>query len=78
MADRLEETKDKLDRQFLGRGGIHSVGLRRSKQAVTVYMSPDAPGDRDQTLNEVRKQAAPFEVIVIEDEPAVAQPAPHR
>ena len=78
MADPLERAKNKVDRLFMGRAGIHSVGVRRSKNAVAVYMTPGASRDRDKTLTELRQQAAPFDVIIVEDQPAVAQPAPQR
>lgn len=65
----LEEVKDRVRRSYLGKGGIHAVGLSRVEGVVRVYVSP---GEEDQAvLDEVRKLALPFPIVVIrEDRPS--------
>jgi hypothetical protein len=75
MPDKLEQTKSRIDRKFLGHGGIHGVGLQRSKKAVKLYVSKSHDKKFDSLLKQVREHAAPFEVIVVPSAPAVARPA---
>lgn len=67
MADSLEEAKERLTRLYLGRSGIHGVGLRRSENAVTVYL--DGSGKELAGLvPEMERVVAPFRLLVIEEE----------
>jgi hypothetical protein len=69
----LERTKHAITRKYLGRAGIHAVGASRSRGAVTVYVvSGDAP-PLVNLLPAIRKDAAPFEIVVVEDSPASAR-----
>ena len=69
MAESLDDVKRRLGERYLGKGGIHGVGLRRSRNAVTVYLSPGSVPGRDATLQALRAEAAPFDVIVVEELP---------
>jgi hypothetical protein len=70
MAPSLEEVKHQVRQSFLGKGGIHAVGVSRAKQAIRVYVSPGPEADQPAVLDEVRKAAEPFSVIVVtEDRP---------
>jgi len=72
MARTLETVKEKLSEAFLGRGGIHAVGIRRSQNAIALYVH-SAPGEaRDRVIEEARRAAAPFSVVVIEERPPTA------
>jgi|HubBroStandDraft_1064217.scaffolds.fasta_scaffold589973_2 hypothetical protein len=75
MADKLEKAKSRIDQKFLGRGGIHGVGLQRSKKAVKLYVSKSRDENFGSLLKQVREQAAPFNVIVVPSAPAVARSA---
>jgi hypothetical protein len=69
VSDLLGETKDRLRQHFLGRGGIHGLGLSRAKRAIRVYISPASQAsDRQAVLDELKKEAAPFAVVVVEEE----------
>lgn len=64
MGQSLEEVKDQLRRSFLGKGGIHGVGVSRAEHAIRVYVSPDAIG-QPVVLDQVREAAKPYPVIVV-------------
>ena len=36
MAESLEDVKDRVRRSFLGKDGIHGIGISRSQQAIRV------------------------------------------
>jgi hypothetical protein len=71
MADLLEKAKNRVDRRFLGHAGIHGVGLRRSQSAVVIYVDPSHQSEVEPLLEEVRAQAAPYNIIVVQSAPAV-------
>lgn len=71
MADLLDKAKDRIDKNFVGRGGIHGAGLRRSQNAVTIYVDPSHEAEAQQLMEQLRAQAAPFRVIVVQSAPAV-------
>lgn len=68
MAESLEDVKNRLRESFVGKGGIHGVGLSRSKQAIRVYIHPDDNANRAALLDQVQKSAQPFPVIVVKEE----------
>jgi hypothetical protein len=69
VSDSLSETKDRLRQHFLGRGGIHGLGISRAKKAIQVYISPAAAApERKALLDKLKKEAAPFAVLVVEEE----------
>jgi hypothetical protein len=75
MPESLEDVKNRLRQSFLGKAGIHGVGVSRARQAIQVYLSPDAGTDQTDLLEQLRKSAAPFPVIVIrEDRPRIGEP----
>lgn len=79
MPESLDEIKERIAKQFLGRAGIHAGGLRRSRGAVAVDLSAAAcesaqPVERELILKELRGRAAPYEVILIEEEPPSIRP----
>ena len=67
MDTSLDEVKRVLSDEYLGKGGLHAVGVRRSSNAVAVYTSaPDTP-ERRAVIDEVRDRATPYPVIVVEE-----------
>lgn len=71
MGQSLEEVKNRLRQSFLGKGGIHGVGVNRAERAIRIYMSPQAAGQPD-VLDQVREAAKPFPVFVVtEDRPQI-------
>lgn len=65
----LEETKNDLRESFLGKGGIHGIGMSRSDRVIRIYTDPHATGQTD-LLNEVREAAKPYSVIIVTEDRA--------
>jgi hypothetical protein len=70
MPDSIDEVKNRLRRSYLGKGGIHGVGVSRAKQAIRVYVSPQAEADQSDVLALMRESASPFPVIVVREDRA--------
>jgi hypothetical protein len=70
MSHSLEEAKNRLRQAYLGRGGIHAVGVSRAEQALRVYVSPQAVPGQPEVLAELREAAKPFPIIVVREERA--------
>lgn len=67
MSQSLDEVKNQLRESFLGKAGIHGVGVKRADGAIRIYLSPDAAGQLD-VLDQMREAAKPYPlVIVVED-----------
>jgi hypothetical protein len=70
MADSLSEVKDRVKRLFLGRAGVHGVGISRSRNAIRVYVNPDETAETESLLDLLRAEASPYSLIVVREEPA--------
>ncbi len=69
MAEPLEAVKNRLRGRYLGKAGVHGFGVSHADRAIRVYLhEPDHP-DRDTVLQQIKADAAPYVVRVI-DEPA--------
>jgi hypothetical protein len=66
--DALDEAKRRISEKYLGVGCIHGVGLSRADNAVRVYVSTTDAID-DASLEEMRRVADPFEILIVEDAP---------
>lgn len=64
---KLEDVKSLISGKYLGKAGIHGVGMRRSKSAVTVYVDPGDRPDRKEVLGLIEKEIKPFNLLVIEE-----------
>jgi hypothetical protein len=66
----LDATKRLISQKYLGKGGIHGVGLSKAENAVRVHLSPaDASdGSRRALLEALKRDAAPYEVVVTTEE----------
>ena len=69
MDDPLDETRRRIAREYIGKAGIHGVGISRSRNAIRIYVRPDAGTEQKVTLAEIGQAAAPFEVLIVEEEP---------
>ena len=72
MSRTLEQVKEQIRSRFLGHGGIHGVGLSLKQKAIRLYVDPRRTGECAGTLDQVRKSAEPFGVIVVEEEPPIS------
>ena len=64
----LEELKSLVSEKYLGKAGIHGVGIRRSKEAVTIYVHPEDSLDQKDLLDQIEKEIEPFNLLVVEEE----------
>ena len=71
MGKSLDEVKKTITDKYLGEAGIHGVGISRSRNALRIYVdSSSRIDDHKATLEEIRKVAAPYSVLEIEEERA--------
>ena len=66
MPETLEAVKDRISEHYLGKAGIHAVGVRRSANAITVYFQPSDDPAQQVTLESLRQEASPYGVIAKE------------
>lgn len=75
MKESIESVKQRLSQLYLGKCGIHGMGIRRPRNALLIYVNsipPEHEADQAAVLREVELKAAPFQVIVItEDAPSI-------
>ena len=69
MAEPLEAVKKRLRGRYMGKAGIHGFGVSHADQAIRVYLHEPGHPDRDTVLKQIRADAAPYGLRVI-DEPA--------
>lgn len=70
MDKSLDEVKEAISEKYLGKAGIHSIGIRRKNNALCVYTDAGASPKQKAVLKEIEKEAAPFSVVTIEEERA--------
>lgn len=61
--------KRKISKQHLGHHGIHGVGVNVSENALCIYVDPGSRLEGTEILHRIKKDAAPFQVVLIEEEP---------
>lgn len=69
----LDETKRQLSRRYVGRSGIHAIGLSRARNAIRVYLNAPVTGETDEqrsTLRSLEGDALPYPVLLTIEEPA--------
>jgi len=66
----LNNIKKHLRAQYLKRqSSIHGFGISPSENAIKVYMHPDQSLDQEALLHQIEKDAAPYKVIAVFEEP---------
>ena len=70
MPETLESVKDRISERYLGKAGIHAVGVRRSANAITVYLQNLGDAGQQKTLECLRKDALPYSVVTKDAAPA--------
>jgi hypothetical protein len=68
MAEPLEAVKNRLSEQYLGKAGIHGIGVSHADRAIRVYLHEPGHPDRDRVLQQIREHAAPYIVRVIDEQ----------
>lgn len=73
MSKSLDEVKKHISSKYLGKAGIHSVGVSRAENALRLYVDADAEDALTHVLTEIEKEAAPFKVIPVKsDRPSIS------
>ena len=67
MEDSLKLAKERLKARFLGRAGVHGLGIRRSENAICVYADEEEDPDFPSVLAQIEEEAAPLTVLVIRE-----------
>lgn len=68
MSKSLDEVKQEISQKYLGKSGIHGVGLRRKENALYIYTENESNPAQTVLLEKIRKEAAPFSVVTVEEE----------
>jgi hypothetical protein len=63
----LEDVQSLVSQKYLGQGGIHGVGIRRSKSAITVYVDPGTRPSQKELLDLIEEEIKPFHLMVVEE-----------
>jgi hypothetical protein len=69
MPESIQELKNRLRQTYLGKAGIHGVGINRVGQVIRVYVGDHGQPDEEEVLEQLRRSAEPFPVQVIREEP---------
>jgi hypothetical protein len=69
MNESLDELKRRLRTKYMGKAGIHGLGIDRSKDALRIYHEPSSDPEQERMLKEIEKEARPYKVIRIKEEP---------
>jgi hypothetical protein len=67
MSKSLDEVKQEISQKYLGKSGIHGVGLRRKENALYIYTENKSNAAQTALLEKIRKEAAPFSVVTVEE-----------
>jgi hypothetical protein len=69
MTEPLEDLKNRLRKRYLGCAGIHALGVSEADKAIRIYVRSDTTADRTAVLQAIEKDAAPYRVMVVEEQP---------
>ena len=73
MTDSLEDLKQRLRNRFLGRAGVHGLGIRRAENAICIYADREESPEFQAVLAEIQKESGSIRILVIrEDRPTAA------
>ena len=74
-ASRMERTLDvvkaAVSEKYLGRAGIHGIGIRRRQNALTVYLHAADSAEQAALLREIEAEAVPYHVLAVTEEQPV-------
>lgn len=65
--DELEAAKSRVSRKYLGKAGIHGVGLRRAQSAIAIYVEPGHGPELRELLPAIEREIEPHGLLVIEE-----------
>jgi hypothetical protein len=67
MAETIDEVKARLSRKYLGKFGVHGVGVSRSQNAIKLYVDQQTE-IASSSLKAIEKDAAPCKILVVKEE----------
>jgi hypothetical protein len=67
MSDLLNKVKRRISTKYLGKAGIHGVGIRRSQNALCLYLDTDINTDQKKILQSIEQEAVPYKVLIISE-----------
>lgn len=70
MGKSLDEVKQDISQKYLGKSGIHGIGIRRKANALSIYTDAEPSPKQKAVLEEIKKEVAPFSVITVEEDRA--------
>ena len=68
MSKSLDEVKEHVSMKYVGKAGIHSVGVSRAENALRVYVDSEAEDALNDVLSEIEREAAPFKIVPIKSD----------
>jgi hypothetical protein len=72
MARSIEDVKASVSGKYLGRSGIHGIGIRRSQNTLMVYLHAGDEGEQSRLLQEIEAEASPYRVVSqVEERPVL-------
>lgn len=69
----LRRLKEELGKRYLGRHGIHGIGVRESEDAICLYVDPGSDLERTPTWEVIRRSAAPHGVVLVREDRPLAR-----
>lgn len=73
----LFDTKRRISNGFLGKAGVHGVGLHPTrKETIIVYKNNDNSEETETLLTNLNKAAGPFDVEIVEEDAPVMTSTP--
>jgi hypothetical protein len=67
MAKTIDEVKAQVSRKYLGKFGVHGVGISRSQNAIKLYVDQGSEIAASR-LKAIEQDASPCKVLIIREE----------
>ena len=71
MAESVLRVKARLQEQYLGRFGIHGIGVNQEKDTIHIYYWPEPGVDMGPVLEKIRSESGRYNVILIREQRSV-------
>lgn len=69
MNKSIEEVKQSISQKYLGKVGIHAVGVHHKTNSLYIYFDSESDQQKD-ILEKIKKEVEPFELVLIKKERA--------
>ncbi|HYN89201.1 MAG TPA: hypothetical protein VER55_11750 [Ardenticatenaceae bacterium] len=70
MPESIEEVKRRLRHAYLGKAGIHGLGISGAEKTIRVHVDPEVLPGQEQLLAQLLESARPFPVKMIREKMA--------